>query len=192
MTLLLIGVASVGAALLGYRALETIGTSVTWEALMGPWPGALLAAFGIGLVEELAKLVPVLPIALRTRHFDELWDGPIYAAVAGVGFAAAETVALFLSGGASGTELWARALAAPITHALFAAPWGLGLAHAVLRKRPAALALGLAASASLHGLYDLLLARPGLQPAAAGVVLLLWMWLLWTGRRLSRAAGPRA
>jgi RsiW-degrading membrane proteinase PrsW (M82 family) len=185
--LLAAGAVSVAGALYGYRLLEKTGAVVTWDALAGPWPSAAAAALAIGAVEEIAKLVPVLCIALGTRHFDEIWDGPIYAAVAGVGFAAAETVALFLGGAATGPETLARAVAAPITHALFAAPWGLGLARWVLEGRAAAFAVGLAASALLHGAYDLLLARPGLQPAAAAVVLALWIWLLVTGRRLARA-----
>jgi RsiW-degrading membrane proteinase PrsW (M82 family) len=80
----------------------------------------------------------------------------------------------------------ARALAAPITHALFAAPAGLGLAYAVLQRKYWALALGFAASVVLHAAYDLFLAQPGLQLAASGVVLAVWVWLIWVARELVR------
>ena len=182
-----VGAASVGIALLGYDMLGAAGSPVSWDTLMGPLPRALPAALAIGLVEETAKLAPVLPIALFSRHFDELWDGPIYAGAAGVGFAAAESLALFAGGVSFGTEALARAAAAPITHALFAMPWGLGLSWWKLRGRGSALLLGLLASGALHGLYDLLLARPGLHLAAAGLVLALWLAVLATGRRLARA-----
>lgn len=185
----LVGALAVGAALLGYRAVEGVGPVASWEALAGPWSRAVPAALLIGAVEEAAKLLPVLPIALASRHFDELWDGPVYAGAAAAGFALAETALLAATGELGLADGLARAVAAPITHAVFAAPWGLGLARFVLRRDARALGLGFAASAGAHGLYDLLLARPGLQLAAAGVVLLLWIWMLVAARRLTRPRG---
>jgi hypothetical protein len=46
------------------------------------------------------------------------------------------------------------------------------------------LAVGLGASAALHGAYDLFLAQPGLHVLAAGVIGGVWLWLLWVGRDL--------
>jgi RsiW-degrading membrane proteinase PrsW (M82 family) len=184
-----VGALAVGLALLGYRFADTLGRVASWEALTGPWPGAIGVALTIGVVEEGAKLLPVLAIALGSAHFDELWDGPIYAGAAAIGFATAETVALFAAGETAPVETLARALAAPITHVLFAAPWGLGLARWRLEGRPGCFAAGLGASVVLHGAYDLLLARPGFHLAATGVVLALWTWMLWTAHRLGRAAG---
>lgn len=184
-----VGALAVGAALLGYRAADAFGPVASWEALVGPWSRALPAALVIGVVEEAAKLLPVLPVALASRHFDELWDGPVYAGASAVGFAFAETVMLAFSGELGLVDGLARAVAAPITHAVFAAPWGLGLAHFVLRRNARALGLGFAASAGVHGLYDLLLARPGLQLAAAGVVLLVWLWMMWAARNLATYPG---
>lgn len=179
-----VGALAVCAALLGYRAVDAFGPVVSWEALVGPWSRAVPAALAIGVVEEAAKLLPVLPIALVSKHFDELWDGPVYAGASAIGFALAETMMLAFSGELGLVDGLARALAAPITHAVFAAPWGLGLAYFVLRRDGRALALGFVASAVAHGLYDLLLARPGLQLAAAGVVLVVWLWMLWAARAL--------
>jgi RsiW-degrading membrane proteinase PrsW (M82 family) len=180
------GGAAVTAALLGYRVLDAVGASATWGALAGPWPAALATALAIGATEELAKLLPVLAVARWSRHFDQLWDGPVYAGAAGVGFALAETVSLFSFGETTLLETLARAATTPITHALFAAPWGLGLALWVLRDRPGALAVGLAVSIAAHAAYDLLLARPGTHLVAVGIVLVLWVGLIATGRRLSR------
>jgi RsiW-degrading membrane proteinase PrsW (M82 family) len=47
-------------------------------------------AFGIGLIEEFAKILGVLVIARRIRHDSEL-DGLILGAAAGMGFAALES-----------------------------------------------------------------------------------------------------
>ena len=182
------GVASVGAALLGYGVLDGMGRAATWSTLTGPWRDAIPGALAIGLVEETAKLLPILPIALTSRHFDEIWDGPVYLGAAGIGFALAETLYL-LAGGEVGTlDGIVRAVIAPITHALFAAPTGLGLAYAVLYRRWWALPLGLGVASLAHGAYDLFLAQPGLQPAASAVVGVLWIWLLFAARDLVQRA----
>ena len=58
-----------------------------------------------------------------------------------------------------------------------------------LRKRWAALPLGLALSVTAHGAYDLLLARPDMPPVvSAFVVLILWVWFLRAAPRLEREA----
>jgi RsiW-degrading membrane proteinase PrsW (M82 family) len=195
--LLMLAVAGGGAgaalAALGlFAALEGGPLAVSWEALGGAGLGpAALAALRIGLVEEGLKLLAVAPLALRHRRFDEPLDGPVYAACAGLGFAAAESWALLLAGELAPLDSLARAAAAPLTHALLAAPAGWGLAAAVLRGSTLALPAGLAVSVAAHALYDLLLARPGVPPgAAAAVVLALWVWLLVMAPRLARPASP--
>lgn len=183
------GIVSVGMALAGFAVLDQFGRGASWEQLSGPLPGAILGALKIGGIEEGAKLVVLLPIAFATTHFDEIWDGPVYAAAAGVGFAVAETLALFATGDFALIEGLARAVSSPITHALFAAPLGLGLAHAALLKRTWALPLGLAVSILVHGAYDLSLARPGFHVVGAGIVGAVWLWLLFIARDLVRL-GP--
>ncbi len=186
------GMVAVAAASLGYGLLDGVGRAPTWEALGGAWSTAVPTALAVGFVEELAKFLPVLVVAQLTTHFDELWDGPVYAGAAGVGFALAETLAFLFAGELGTLDGAARAVAAPITHALFAAPAGLGLAYAVLERKYWALALGFAASVVSHALYDLFLAQPGFHLAASGVVLVIWVWLIWVARDLvRRPAIPR-
>jgi len=184
------GALAVGAALLGYGAFDALGLTASWGDLGGDWPRALATALCIGAVEEIAKLVPVVAIARLSRHFDELLDGFVYAGAAGVGFALLEAVLLLAAGETGWLDSAARLAAAPITHALFAAPAGLGLAWWVLRGVRLALPAGLALSIACHGAYDLLLARPGLRPAAAGLVLVLWLGVLLVVRKLARAPAP--
>jgi protease PrsW len=191
--LLMLAVAAGGAgaavlALATFAGLEALGLPTAWEQLASPaWGEALGAALRVGLVEEGAKLLPVLPVALRLRCYDEPLDGIVYAACAGLGFAAAESAVLLWTGELGPIDSLARAAAAPLTHALMAAPAGLGLAAAVLHARRWALPLGLGASVGVHALYDLLLARPELPPAGAALlVLALWGWLLWVAPRLAR------
>lgn len=182
------GGAAVLLAFLGYSFAAAAGADTQWEHLQAaPVLGAVLAALRVGAVEEISKLLVVLPIALWARAFDELLDGVIYAACSGLGFATAETAFLFLHGDWELTAALGRAVAGPLTHALLAAPWGLGLSFAILRRRRAALLGGLALSIAAHAAYDLLLARPEIPPAAsAAVVLVLWVWLLRAAPRLAR------
>jgi len=182
------GAAGVLLALAGFEFAAAAGVETTWEQLESlPAPAAALAALRVGAVEEVAKLLVVLPIALRSRAFDELLDGAIYAACSALGFATAETAFLFARGDWALGDALARAVAGPLTHALMAVPWGLGLSLALLRRRPAALPIGLALSIAAHGAYDYLLARPGVPPlASAAVVLALWIWFLRAAPRLAR------
>lgn len=174
---------AVGAALAGYRLFDSLGARASWGALAGPLPGALAVALAIGLAEEGAKLLPVIAIAHLSRHFDEMLDGAVYAGAAAIGFAGAETASLVMLGEPLSPAFAARAAVAPITHALFAIPAGLGLAAWRLAGRPALFALGAAGSVATHGLYDLLLARPGGQPAAAALAGALFLGFLWMARR---------
>ncbi|MAE95105.1 MAG: hypothetical protein CL910_10630 [Deltaproteobacteria bacterium] len=160
---LLLGALAVAAASSSYDLLDRLGALPTWEQLMGPWRTAWSGAMLIGAVEEAAKMLPVLPLAFGSRHFDELWDGPVYAGAAGIGFALAEALALVSQGELGAVETLARAGVAPLSHALFAAPWGLGLAYATLAGRWLAWPAGFVAAVVAHGAYDLCMARPGLQ-----------------------------
>lgn len=181
------GLVAVPAGALLYRAVEWLGYRAEWELLAAP---DLLASLGgallIGAVEESVKLLPVLAISRFSRHFDELLDGMVYAPCAGLGFATAESWLMAAQGGSEAAEVLARGLAAPLTHSIFAAPAGLGLALAVLQKKWWALAAGLAVTIAAHAGYDWLLARPGLgSPAAALLVLLLWIWVLRMAPKLA-------
>ncbi len=182
------GALSVVVALAGFDLLDGMRWAPSWADLSGTWSTAIPSALLIGLIEELAKFLPVFFIALATHHFDELWDGPVYAGVASVGFALAETVALAVGGELALVDGLGRALAAPISHAALAAPAGLGLAYGVLRGRYWALGLGLTVSVVAHGIYNLALAQPGWRPVGAAVVLILWLWMIWAGRDLAHRA----
>jgi len=184
------GAVAVLLALLGYAFAGAAGAETSWEKLQSTTlTAAAMAALRVGVVEEVPKLLVVLPIALWAHAFDEVLDGIVYAACSALGFATAETVWLLSHGDWELTHALGRAVAGPLTHALLAAPWGLGLSMALLRKRWAALPLGLALSVTAHGAYDLLLARPDIPPVVSAlVVLILWVWFLRAAPRLEREA----
>ena len=175
-----------------------LGLFFYWLAgLLGlpSWPGesageiALYCLVLVGPVEEGAKFLMARFLIFRWRHFDERIDGMVYAAAVAIGFATVENLlyAPFLPW----PQQLARAVASPLTHSLFAAIWGFGTAHALLvcRTRTARLLwqlipLGLAMLA--HGLYDFFLLAFDATFLASGVILLLWVVLIWNSRRLVR------
>jgi protease PrsW len=169
----LMGAVAVIPALGGYEALAK---DISWDDMAGgTWPSAIKAALFIGFAEELAKFFPVLIIALRCKDFDELLDGPVYAAAAAIGFSWAETVVMLSTNELEPMRALARAATAPITHALFAVMWGAALAVAIHEKKWLVLPLGLIAGIVAHASYDLLLARSGIPATAAMLVLALWI-----------------
>ena len=173
------GLASL-ASLFFYSQLERLGFTLEWSALEEGGVRALASALAIGAIEEFAKVLPVIVVALVFGSVRRSRDAVILACCAGVGFSAAENAYLVQRGLPLLMEGLARAVAAPITHAVFAAPVGFGLALYWLHGRKLAPLLGLAASTCAHGAYNFLLAQPGLpRMAAPGVVLLLWGWVLF-------------
>jgi RsiW-degrading membrane proteinase PrsW (M82 family) len=190
MSVVLGGVAAAGALMI-FRLLTAIGVP---EMPQGSGPGLLVYCIAvIGAVEEGAKFAVVRSVMARWREFDEPIDGMVYAAMVAIGFAGVEN--LLYAQAIGWPEQLARARASPLTHALFAAVWGLGLARALLVSRTA---LGrflwqagpLAAGAGLHGLYDYFILALDATWASSAVILLLWIGLIVCGRRFARQPLP--
>jgi RsiW-degrading membrane proteinase PrsW (M82 family) len=142
----------------------------------------------IGPLEEIAKFVPFALVCMRLRAFDETMDGIVYASAVALGFASFEN--FFYMRFLEGVDLYARAVASPLTHAMFASIWGYACARARLRGGSFVLAavLGLSVAALAHGLYDFLLlaAPPWVRPIPALIVLGIWIWRMRLVRRLQR------
>ncbi len=170
-----------------YRAVT--GQSLGWiTGLLNEvplWRAVLESTVRIGLVEELAKFLPVWLYAVRSRYFDEPGDGLVYAATSAVGFATAEA-AMLVGGGIRGVALLGL-LALPVTHGLFSSAWGWGVGRRLVRgERHPWLwaATGLALSSLAHGLYDVILLRREVSnPLVVVPVLALWLWFMRASAR---------
>lgn len=140
----------------------------------------------VGVLEELCKFVPFRLISMRSSHFDEPIDGIVYASVVALGFASYENVKYmeFLDG----TAMFARAVASPLMHCMFASIWGYTCSRARHEGRPLlrSALIGLGIAALVHGIYDffVLAAPPYVRPLSAGIILIVWIWRLRVVRRL--------
>lgn len=173
------GLVSIVTAFVGFQSIDALGFTVDWATLEKSIDRAVVGALTVGFVEEAAKMLPVLILALLSQKFRRASEGLVLSACAGVGFATAENLSMLAQGDLDIHQTVARAIAAPLTHALFAAPWGLGLGLSLLEKKQKVLMQGFFLSVVAHGLYNLLLARPEVpQSMASLVVLSLWIWLL--------------
>jgi len=91
---------------------------------------AFYAPFG-----EAAKVAAAWP-AFRSRHFDEPYDGVVYASASALGFATSES-ALLVHAHPHALGVWfARVLFALPAHVFFAAAWGWGLGRARQLREP--------------------------------------------------------
>jgi RsiW-degrading membrane proteinase PrsW (M82 family) len=141
-----------------FVAHEIVARAAAWTGLdsrtsVAGDSGALLFLFAlVAPVREAAKVAAAWP-AFRSRHFDEPYDGVVYASVAAMGFAALDT-ALRLRAHPVGSLWVVRALLAMPAHLFFACLWGYALGRAKQVKRPGAIFPGAWLGATIgHGLY---------------------------------------
>jgi len=178
-----------------YMGLEPLGLRYDAVGLATENPLGLLAfaLLAIGPIEELAKMLPFVLIAIRFKAFDEPLDGIIYASFIALGYAAAENV--YYLDFLTPLQAAARGFASPVIHIPFASIWAHWITQAWLKGYSLWLpaAWGFSLSALLHGGYDfLVLLNPvSALPIAAAMIIGIWVWRLFLMRRLHREAVRR-
>ncbi len=168
--------------------------------------GAVLIA---PLVEEPTKAL-VLPLVVRSRHFDNTTDGFVYGAAAGLGFGMTENFLYFVGTALEGDlAAWmatvvVRTFFSAVMHATASSVVGAFLGWGMFRgwfARVLAGAAGLALAMTIHGIWnglitaDQLLNAGGLLfvtdlmlfPAQFLVVFVLFQGCLWDEHRTIRA-----
>lgn len=113
-----------------------------------------VAFFIVALSEELLKFGALMLYPYRQKFFNEPMDGIVYSVMIAMGFATLENVLYALEFGLETTVV--RAFTAVPAHAVFAVFMGyfIGLARFHPNKRPFLIAMSLAWSVGIHGLYD--------------------------------------
>ena len=115
------------------------------------------AFFVVAVFEEFSKYVIVRYVAQRNSHFNEPFDGIVYAVMVSMGFAATENIMYVLNGG-YGVAL-TRAFTAVPAHATFAILMGyyMGKAKFSSKHRIRYNLAGLLLAILFHGAYDFFL-----------------------------------
>ena len=143
--------------------------------------GALVFLFFVvAPAQEAGKVAAAWP-AFLSKHFDEPYDGVVYAAASALGFAAVEN-GFVLHAHPAGAIWLARALLALPAHVFFACLWGYALGRAKQSKLripifPPAFVMAIVA----HGLYAHFVYGRGpgallaVTPLLAAMGLLAWM-----------------
>jgi RsiW-degrading membrane proteinase PrsW (M82 family) len=187
-----LGIGAWGLSVLGFAALEALGVP---DVKFNERPWTAFYCFGIvGPLEEGAKVLAAYLFVFRWREFDEPMDGFVYASALALGFASAEN--LTTTAGDGWRDQLALIVALPITHVLFSAIWGFGIAHARFSVAPplprvlwqiGSIALGMLA----HGLYDFLIFAYQATCFTGGLALGLWVFLIWRAQWLRKQALAR-
>lgn len=183
------GMFACGIALAGFWLTDWLGFPEFDEGDSG-WL-ATYCFLVIGPMEEGAKLLVALLIVFRWREFDEPIDGLVYSAAIALGFATVENL-IHLPGLPLAEQL-GRSFALPFTHTLFAAVWGLAIAHARFRltarwQRTWLPIAGVVLAMGLHGLYDWLIFAHRATLWLVLLVVILWAVMIWRARQLVRPA----
>lgn len=107
--------------------------------------------------EELSKFIMLYALIWNNRHFDEMFDGIVYGATIGLGFAALENILYVMNFGPS--VIVSRAILAVPGHFFFGVSMGFffALAKFIPHMRPLFMTLTLVVPMTLHAVYDGLL-----------------------------------
>lgn len=150
------------------------------------------AFFKVALVEEFSKFIFIRFILFRNKNFNEPFDGIVYTAMVGMGFATLENILYVYQFGIP-TGIMRMFTAVP-AHACFAILMGyfIGLAKFTHRKNLYYSLLALISATVFHGLYDYFLFItfvPGIWIGAA-VSLIVALILSRKAMKIHQAASP--
>lgn len=138
------------------------------------------AFWGVALIEESAKYILTVAIALRHREFDEEIDGIVYAVAASLGFATLENIIKALVFGWETVAL--RAFFTVPGHALFGVAMGfyLGKAKFAASRDKRWLLFGAAFLFpwTFHGIYDVLLLSGQQKIILTMLPFMAFLWVL--------------
>lgn len=138
---------------------------------------------GIALVEETVKWLVIKLIIYKSKHFDETFDGIVYAVFASLGFACIENVLYVLLSGA-GTGV-VRAITAVPLHACTGITMGYFIGKAKLcarnndsSKEIANVTLSLLVPTTIHTIYDFLVFTQKMEFIIIWVVFILIIYIV--------------
>lgn len=142
------------------------------------WTAFLTSFVTAAIPEECLKFVALLVVARCCKHFDEYFDGVVYAVCIGMGFAGLENISYVF-----GYEEWiyvsiTRALLSVPMHYFFAVIMGafFSLGWFDRQNRKIYLSAALLLPILVHGIYDFLCCSAGLSEDLALFILLAFIF----------------
>ena len=139
--------------------------------------------FGPAIPEESAKLLMLWLLLRHSPEFDERYDGMVYAAAVGLGFACLENLMYVISAGAGWFQVSVtRAIFAVPGHFAFAIVMGyyFSLNHFDSHKTSEFDRIKVwLFPVLLHGIYDTLAFTAELSPAYSGLITILLIWFCY-------------
>lgn len=139
--------------------------------------------FGAAIPEESAKLLMLWLLLRHSPEFDERFDGMVYAAAVGLGFACLENLMYVVSAGAGWFQVSVtRAIFAVPGHFTFAIVMGYYFSRNHFDSRKITefdrIKVWLF-PVLLHGIYDTLAFSAELSPAYSGLITILLIWFCY-------------
>jgi RsiW-degrading membrane proteinase PrsW (M82 family) len=178
-TFVLGSVAALASLLIVGKAAGLTGLDVRVSAA-GESGALVFLFFVVAPVQEAGKVAAAWP-AFLSKHFDEPYDGVVYAASSALGFSAVEN-GFVLHAHPTGGIWLARALLALPAHVFFACLWGYALGRAKQSKaRLPIFPAAFVASIVAHGLYAHFVYGRGpgallaVTPLLAAMGLVVWL-----------------
>ncbi|MBM3419915.1 MAG: PrsW family intramembrane metalloprotease [Bacteroidetes bacterium] len=171
------------ALLAGILIVPAIMVTETYLIRLGEDIKGLLQHLYIGFIvaslsEEGFKYLAFFLFIWRSSHFNEKFDGIVYAVFISLGFAAVENLLYVYRGGGYQVGLM-RAFTAVPAHALFGVSMGFhfGLAKFYPANRIRNLVLAFLIPFLWHGFYDFFLMAGTPYLVLLFVIMLVWLWI---------------
>ncbi|MGB9907439.1 MAG: PrsW family intramembrane metalloprotease [Candidatus Saccharicenans sp.] len=176
---------------LAYGALPWLGLPQGFNLVVSKGQARDIFLYSLGIVgplEELFKFLPFALFILRWRDVDEPADGVVYASSVAIGFASFENLGYLPL--MTGLAFFGRAVASPLTHAIFSSIWGYFVARAKVKGQSVFLAamFSIPLAAIFHGLFNVLTVSNYLRIFSAILVLLLWLLIIYLLERHRQSA----
>lgn len=151
------------------------GLSEIGHGLEGLWAAAYRAFVVAAFSEELLKFLVLYFLIRRSPHFNERFDGIVYAVFVSLGFAAVENVMYVSDGGLQVGLL--RAITAVPAHALFGVAMGFYFGKYLFIQKQKYLYYALLIPILLHGIYDFILMSKLYILLILFIPFLIYLWI---------------
>lgn len=154
----------------------------TYPSVLDAFADAFLLA---AIPEELAKFIMLWLLLRKNPHFDEKFDGIVYAVCIGMGFAGFENILYLIDGIEDGSWVStsiARALLSIPGHFFFAVLMGYyySLFHFGIDRSLKSLMMILTAPILAHGLFDGILMSTKVDEDIAAICMIVFLYFLHT------------